>query len=57
MLVTTTLGMLSFEDKRPTNISSSQVKPSSCSKERNAKPTEYVMLVEVTPTISNNGIQ
>jgi len=54
--VTTTLGMLSFEDKRPTNIPSAQVKLSSCSKERKEKPTDYVRLVEVTPTISNNGI-
>jgi len=42
--------MLSFEDKRPTNISSAQVKLSSCSKERKIKLTDYVILVEVTPT-------
>jgi len=47
--VTTTLGMLSFEVKRPTDISSAHVKLSSFSKERKTKATKYVILVEVTP--------
>jgi len=50
------LSMLHFEVKRPTNILSVQMKLFSFSKERKANTTEYVNLVEVTPTISNNGI-
>ena len=53
LLVTITLGILSFEFKRPTDVSRTQVKLPSFSEARKAKAIEYVLLVEVTQTISS----
>jgi len=54
--VTTTLGISLFGLRSLSNIYNAQVKLFSFSGVINAKPTEYVLSVEVTPTISNNDI-
>jgi len=54
--VTTTLGISLFGLRILSNACKAQVKLSSFSDVINAKLTEYVKQVEVTPTISNNGI-
>jgi hypothetical protein len=54
--MTIPLGILSFDFRRPTNISRTQVKFPSFSEARKAKATNYILLVEVTPTILNKDI-